>query len=342
MRLEINTKNAFVFFIVISFVYLAYLIWGKDERMPELDVDLVDVISYAVLSVEMGGHAVSKIFKENQLNIKAKGLTDEGKAELLTKADLVSNHLMLGLLRRFPLLKVVTEESSSEHLSDREVEKYQDDNYALWMNVKEALKKFPNKRVSLDRVGIWVDPLDATQEFTEGLTDYVTVMACVTLDGRPHFGAIYRPFFNETVFGMVGYGLMDHQGHRILPKPADEIAKRIVVSRSHAGQVKELVERSFPNGEYVVEPAGGSGYKSLRLINGSAEIYIHTTAIKKWDLCAGDAIIRAVGGSLIDLDGRALDYRVDGEPLHKGGILAALRSPYTTLAKIKEHLPRRT
>lgn len=56
----------------------------------------------------MGGYAVVKIYDENKdkLQIRSKGETDEGKAELLTKADLVSNHLMLGHLRRFPLLKV--------------------------------------------------------------------------------------------------------------------------------------------------------------------------------------------------------------------------------------------
>lgn len=32
--------------------------------MPEIDVDLKDVISYAVLAIEMGGHAVTKVHKE--------------------------------------------------------------------------------------------------------------------------------------------------------------------------------------------------------------------------------------------------------------------------------------
>lgn len=55
----------------------------------------------------MGGHAVVKIYKENNLNIQTKGETDEGKSELLTKADLISNHLMIQHLKRFPLLNVI-------------------------------------------------------------------------------------------------------------------------------------------------------------------------------------------------------------------------------------------
>lgn len=54
----------------------------------------------------MGGHAVAKIYQENSLNIKSKGNTDVGKEELLTRADLVSNHLILGLLKRFPAMNV--------------------------------------------------------------------------------------------------------------------------------------------------------------------------------------------------------------------------------------------
>lgn len=62
--------------------------------------------SYAVMAVEIGGSAVAKVYAEHNLNVRTKGLTDEGKQELLTKADLVSNHLMMDLLKRFPLINV--------------------------------------------------------------------------------------------------------------------------------------------------------------------------------------------------------------------------------------------
>ena len=70
----------------------------------------------------------------------------------------------------------------------------------------------PERRLQLSDVQVYVDPLDATQEYTgfeifwkalnfwnsENLTQYVTVMTCVTHGDEPIFGAIYRPFFDET------------------------------------------------------------------------------------------------------------------------------------------------
>lgn len=58
------------------------------------------------MAVELGGSAVLKVYSEHNLKVRSKGLTDEGKTELLTRADLVSNHLIMDLLKRYPLMNV--------------------------------------------------------------------------------------------------------------------------------------------------------------------------------------------------------------------------------------------
>uniref|UniRef100_A0A1I7T736 inositol-phosphate phosphatase n=2 Tax=Caenorhabditis tropicalis TaxID=1561998 RepID=A0A1I7T736_9PELO len=334
MQVKIHPKNTFTIIMVVGFVYLAYLIFFESgDGMPEIDVNLKDVISYAVLAVEMGGHAVMKVDEEKNLNAAAKGLTDEGKEELLTRADLISNHLILDILQRFPQLKIVSEEKSSE-FSDREIEPYRSDNYAVWQSVKEILDQIPNRRLQLSDVRVFVDPLDATQEFTEGLTEYVTVMACIVVDAEPIFGAIYRPFFNETVFGLQGFGVITSDGKKITPMDESKTAKKVVVSRSHAGKVKEVIEKVYGD-KMTIEPAGGSGYKTLRLVNGTAELYLHTTAIKKWDTCAGDAILRTMGGAMLDLEGEPLRYSSADPILNKKGLLGTVRNPYTYFRKFQ-------
>jgi inositol monophosphatase 3 len=295
-------------------------------------------MSYAVLAVEMGGHAVKKIYDENALNIQLKGQTDVGKAELLTKADLVSNHLILDLLQRFSALgmTIISEEKASA-MSEEEVSKYRDDNYQLWLDYKDALNLMPSTKYDMSRMNIWIDPLDATQEFTEGLTQYVTTMACITIDGKPVFGAIYRPFFDETIIGLVNWGVLSTKHGKMVFDTNETVPKTVVVSRSHAGKVQELVNTAL-KGQYTVEPAGGSGYKTLRLINSTAEYYIHSTAIKKWDLCAGDAIIRAAGGALIDLEGESIDYNSKLPVLNKKGLFMARKNVYSSFMKIKDYL----
>ncbi|VDM53055.1 unnamed protein product [Angiostrongylus costaricensis] len=183
----------------------------------------------------------------------------------------------------------------------------------------------------LSDVQVYIDPLDATQEYTEGLTDYVTVMACVVVKDEPIFGAIFRPFSNEIVVGVKGWGVMTSSGGMIIPVNRKDTAKKVVVSRSHAGDVENLVRRSFGEA-YEVESAGGSGYKVLRLLNGTAELYIHQTAIKKWDTCAGDAILRSFGGAMLDLDGVPLRYVT--LMLKVSGLIASVRTPYMYIKKI--------
>ncbi|CAD6184682.1 unnamed protein product [Caenorhabditis auriculariae] len=334
MQVRLHARNTFSVIMAAGFIYLAYLIFFESgDGFPEIDVDLKDVVSYAVLAVEMGGHAVKKVHEENALNIEAKGLTDEGKEELLTKADIISNSLILDLLQRFPKLKVVSEEKPPSSFTPNEVNLYRSDNYLLWESVKDVLDKIPSRRLSLSDIRIFVDPLDATQEFTENLTEYVTVMACICAGEDPIFGAIYRPFYNETIFGLNGWGVMNSAGKMLSPVDYEETAKKIVVSRSHAGKVKEMAKKL--GSDVVVESAGGSGYKTLRLVNGTAEIYLHTTAIKKWDTCAGDAILRAMGGAMLDLKGEPLRYSLDTPILNEKGLLATVRNPYTYLKKFE-------
>ena len=56
--------------------------------------------------------------------------------------------------------------------------------------------------------------------------------------------------------------------------------------------------------------AGGAGYKIVELFNGGAETYYHSGKIKKWDICAGEAIIKSTCyGKMTDMNGDSIDYR---------------------------------
>ena len=60
--------------------------------------------------------------------------------------------------------------------------------------------------------------------------------------------------------------------------------------------------------------------------------YVHTKKIKLWDLCAPNAIINALDGKFVKLDGHTINYSWDNDHVHNSGLLATmdleLESPF--------------
>ncbi|KAL0204493.1 hypothetical protein M9458_002511, partial [Cirrhinus mrigala] len=76
-------------------------------------------------------------------------------------------------------------------------------------------------------------------------------------------------------------------------------------------------------------------YKVLALLDPideeqeTADVYIHVTYIKKWDICAGDAILKSLGGQLTTLRGEQIDY--SGTEGNNGGLLASIKTDHKAL-----------
>ncbi|KAH7974459.1 hypothetical protein HPB49_015725 [Dermacentor silvarum] len=185
--------------------------------------------------------------------------------------------------------------------------------------------------VPAEAITVWIDPLDATQEYTENLLDYVTTMVCVAVHGSPVIGVIHQPFLNKTTWGWVGHGSNVHS-----PAQGDATETRtVVVSRSHPGEVQALAKKAF-GPEVKVVPAGGAGYKVLQLVEGHADAYLHSSAIKKWDVCAGNALLASLGGHMTALDGTPLSYSLEASQVHLGGLLAALSNHGRMLDSVRK------
>ena len=73
------------------------------------------------------------------------------------------------------------------------------------------------------------------------------------------------------------------------------------------------------------------GYKVLEVIAGNATAYVHTTNIKKWDICAGNAIIRAAGGEMTTLQNEQIDYSSTSDTVNAGGLLATMGQRHSEL-----------
>lgn len=71
------------------------------------------------------------------------------------------------------------------------------------------------------------------------------------------------------VLGLVDYGVVD-SSNTSKKTANEEVPRVIIVSRSHAGEVRNLIEKAFNRDRYRIEAAGGAGYKVLSVLRGSA------------------------------------------------------------------------
>ncbi|XP_072267272.1 Golgi-resident adenosine 3',5'-bisphosphate 3'-phosphatase [Pyxicephalus adspersus] len=289
-------------------------------------VDLRELLAVAVEAAELGGVEVKTVRESNKLNENSKGKTREGADDKMTRGDLLSNRKMASLIKNsFPGVQVNTE----EHLDEADKESI------FWdRKIPDEIKeKIQNpKLVPSESITVWIDPLDATHEYTENLVNYVTTMVCVAVNGKPVIGVIHKPFTQYTAWAMVD------GGSNVKRRASyDEKSPTIIVSRSHSGKVKEVILQTFGNQTKIIS-AGGSGYKVLSLLDvtgnekqETADIYIHVTYIKKWDICAGNAILSALGGQMTTLKGEEIIYTgLDG---NEGGLLASIGVDHNALVE---------
>lgn len=161
-------------------------------------------------------------------------------------------------------------------------------------------------------------------------------MVCVAVRGRPIIGVIHNPFTQHTSWAWAGKHLLSEDlapfvqassstNAKLPSKPVTDSV--VIISRSHAGEVASMVKERLGQTTQVVS-AGGAGYKVLEVAGGRADAYIHSTRIKKWDICAGHAILEALGGRMSGLAGEKIEYDADAAMVNEFGVVAAFNHKY--------------
>lgn len=148
------------------------------------------------------------------------------------------------------------------------------------------------ERLSKSRVWI-IDPVDGTREYGEARTDWAVHVA-LAIDGVPTIGAVALPGLDLV--------LRSDQPH---PLPPISSTPRMVVSRTRPA--KEAVAVAEKIGAALV-PMGSAGAKAMAIVQGEAEIYLHTGGQYEWDSCAPAAVAAAHGLHISRVDGSPLVY----------------------------------
>ena len=158
-----------------------------------------------------------------------------------------------------------------------------------------------------------VDPLDGTREFLNRNGEFTVNIALVE-DRKPILGAVYAPVLSTLYLGRVGEAAWRATGTEppapIFARRTPEEGLTVVASRSH-GDRQALAD--YLGGRSVAaERQVGSSLKFCVLAEGGADLYPRFGRTMEWDTAAGDAVLRASGGSVETLDGQPLLYGKPG------------------------------
>jgi 3'(2'), 5'-bisphosphate nucleotidase len=153
-----------------------------------------------------------------------------------------------------------------------------------------------------------VDPLDGTKEFIKRNGEFTVNIALVE-NGTPVAGVIHIPVPNRLFVADVREGcweILDSGSRRlkVAPAPADGPV-RIVRSRSHPAPGLEDLLSLIPIHEIINR---GSSLKFCAVASGEADFYPRFGPTWEWDTAAGQAVVTAAGGIMIDLSGKPFTY----------------------------------
>lgn len=245
--------------------------------MSNLSTSELEKLAHDLLPlVKAAGHALCCLYKtEVQIITKPDGSP-------VTIADQTSHDILEeGLKKILPQVQVISEEG--------DIHKPHGDTF--WL----------------------VDPLDGTKGFLRHTGEFCINIALIH-ERRPILGCIHNPLTKETCFGY-----SQSQGFW----------------EDETGQKHSLRQPSVPNGEYRAlvghysrNPEDkqnlflqqfplasirqmGSAIKFNALAKGEADLYLRLQESYEWDTAAGQAIIEACGGHVLNLDKTPLTYGKD-------------------------------
>ena len=181
-------------------------------------------------------------------------------------------------------------------------------------------------------VFLLIDPIDGTKEFVAKSSEF-TINIALIVNKRPVIGVIFAPKKSRVWFaGATAYAVDVSAGAAFAPKDDwRQLSVRLgtpeklqaLVSKSHMDEETRLYLSRFKN--LVVCPMGSS-LKFCRLAEGRGDFYPRFGPTMEWDTAAGEAILCAAGGAVLDAKGSPLIYG-KAEKSYRNGPFVAWRNP---------------
>lgn len=156
---------------------------------------------------------------------------------------------------------------------------------------------------------VWiVDPLDGTKEFIKKNGEFAVNIALIE-DRIPIFGIITHPVQQRVLLGGKDLGVycfnfneINHPEKwlKLEPKGLNH-PLRMISSRSHFHPNEldfiEILKQDHAEIEFIKK---GSSLKFFDLAFGDADVYPRFAPTMEWDIAAGQAILEALGGVVVE------------------------------------------
>ena len=263
---------------------------GLIDNLRSLSWEAADILLYYA-------NIIKKLEQKNEI-IKNKNNDDP-----VTLADLEVNELIINRINQT----------------------YQDTNWEILS--EENFKIESNYFNNVD--WLWVlDPLDGTKDFIQGTQNYAMHLA-LNYKRKPYIGIVLIPEKDELWISYEKKIWCENRDGNIRKQNMSETnileKMTIVTSKNHRNQkLKDLIEKINFKKTILM---GSIGCKVASIIRGESDIYIALslpgkTAPKDWDFAAPEAILKAAGGSITNIDNEELVYG-STDLKHSGIIIAS-------------------
>lgn len=261
-------------------------------------IDNLRSFSWEAADILLGyANVIKKLDQKNEI------LKNKNNDDPVTLADLEVNELIINRINQ----------------------KYQDINWEILS--EENFKIESNYSDNLD--WIWVlDPLDGTKDFIQGTQNYAMHLA-LNYKRKPYIGIVLIPEKDELWISYAEKLWCENREGSIRKQNLSKtnILKEmtIVTSKNHRNEkLKDLIEKINFKKTIVM---GSIGCKVASIVRGDSDIYIALSlpgksAPKDWDFAAPEAILKAAGGAITNIDNEDLVYG-ETDLKHSGIIIAS-------------------
>ena len=213
-----------------------------------------------------------------------------------------------------------------------------------WKILSEENVKTVSSNCDTNSDWLWIlDPLDGTKDFIQGTNNYAMHLS-LNYKKTPYIGVVLIPEKYELWFSNGKKVWGEKRDGSIIRTNLSE-SKRLqdmtlVTSKNHNNEIlKRLIHKINFNKIVVM---GSIGCKVISIVKGESDLYIclslpGQSSPKDWDFSAPEAILKASGGAITNLNNEELTYGKSN--FEQGGIIVASNNYFmheTICLEIKE------